>query len=166
MQHYFLPIRGLYSNFWPIRSRQTSEECPDAIIMQCVQSIVGVIIQECKRQNLIKQTKSLRKCSIKTRSLRQDFFLYHNTLQKWFKGVKVKRFYDQWEWSLHCLIWCQKKSDFSWGFDFVLQACMAGIVFAKLSRPKKARNTVVFSKWVIMQSNIVSWHFLSARKRS
>ena len=26
-------------------SRQTTEECPDAIIMQCIQSIVGVIIQ-------------------------------------------------------------------------------------------------------------------------
>ena len=51
-------------------SRQTTEECPDAIIMQCIQSVVGVIIQ----------------------------------------------------------------------------ACMAGIVFAKLARPKKRRNTVVFSK--------------------
>ena len=26
-------------------SRQTTEECPDAIIMQCIQSVVGVIIQ-------------------------------------------------------------------------------------------------------------------------
>ena len=52
-------------------SRQTTEECPDAIIMQCIQSVVGVIIQ----------------------------------------------------------------------------ACMAGIVFAKLARPKKRRNTVVFSKY-------------------
>jgi len=59
-------------------SRQTTEECPDAIIMQCIQSIVGVIIQ----------------------------------------------------------------------------ACMAGIVFAKLARPKKRRNTVVFSKnAVICQRN-------------
>ena len=51
-------------------SRQTTEECPEAIIMQCIQSVVGVIIQ----------------------------------------------------------------------------ACMAGVVFAKLARPKKRRNTVVFSK--------------------
>ena len=51
-------------------SRQTTEECPEAIILQCIQSVVGVIIQ----------------------------------------------------------------------------ACMAGIVFAKLARPKKRRNTVVFSK--------------------
>ena len=51
-------------------SRQTTEECPEAIIMQCIQSVVGVIIQ----------------------------------------------------------------------------ACMAGVVFAKLARPKKSRNTVVFSK--------------------
>ena len=53
-------------------SRQTTEECPEAIIMQCIQSVVGVIIQ----------------------------------------------------------------------------ACMAGIVFAKLARPKKRRNTVVFSKYL------------------
>ena len=53
-------------------SRQTTEECPEAVIMQCIQSVVGVIIQ----------------------------------------------------------------------------ACMAGIVFAKLARPKKRRNTVVFSKYL------------------
>jgi len=59
-------------------SRQTTEECPEAIIMQCIQSVVGVIIQ----------------------------------------------------------------------------ACMAGVVFAKLARPKKRRNTVVFSKnAVISQRN-------------
>ena len=51
-------------------SRQTTEECPDGIILQCAQSIVGVIIQ----------------------------------------------------------------------------SCMAGIVFAKLSRPKSRTKTVVFSK--------------------
>ena len=55
-------------------SRQTTEECPEAIIMQCLQSIVGVIIQ----------------------------------------------------------------------------ACMAGVVFAKLARPKKRVNTVVFSKYVLI----------------
>jgi len=54
-------------------SRQTTEECPDAIILQCVQSIVGVLIQ----------------------------------------------------------------------------ASMAGVVFAKLARPKSRTNTVVFSKYVV-----------------
>jgi len=51
-------------------SRQTTEECPEAIILQCIQSVVGVIIQ----------------------------------------------------------------------------ACMAGIVFAKLARPKSRSNTVMFSR--------------------
>jgi len=59
-------------------SRQTTEECPDAIILQCIQSVVGVIIQ----------------------------------------------------------------------------ACMAGIVFAKLARPKQRSNTVMFSRnAVITQRN-------------
>jgi len=55
-------------------SRQTTEECPEGIILQCVQSIVGVIIQ----------------------------------------------------------------------------ACMAGIVFAKLARPKSRTKTVVFSKSAVV----------------
>ena len=70
-------------------SRQTTEECPDAIIMQCIQSVVGVIIQAI----IIIITIIIINTIITT-----------------------------------------------------IQACMAGIVFAKLSRPKKARNTVVFSK--------------------
>ena len=71
-------------------SRQTTEECPDAIIMQCIQSVVGVIIQA-----IIIITIIISNIIITT---------------------------------------------------ITVQACMAGIVFAKLSRPKKARNTVVFSK--------------------
>jgi len=51
-------------------SRQTTEECPEAIILQCIQSVAGVIIQ----------------------------------------------------------------------------ACMAGIVFAKLARPKQRSNTIMFSR--------------------
>jgi len=59
-------------------SRQTTEECPEAIIFQCIQSVVGVMIQ----------------------------------------------------------------------------ACMAGIVFAKLSRPKQRTNTITFSRnAVITQRN-------------
>eukprot|EP00090_Calanus_glacialis_P013595 TRINITY_DN22259_c0_g1_i1.p1 TRINITY_DN22259_c0_g1~~TRINITY_DN22259_c0_g1_i1.p1 ORF type:complete len:454 (+),score=125.13 TRINITY_DN22259_c0_g1_i1:173-1363(+) len=83
-------------------SRQTTEECPDGIILQCVQSIVGVIIQ----------------------------------------------------------------------------TCMAGIVFAKLSRPKSRTKTVVFSKSAVVTQrngqlfllfrvgNVRSSHLLEAHVRA
>ena len=63
------PINDLF-NVFRYGSRQTSEECPEAIIAMCVQSVLGVIIS----------------------------------------------------------------------------ACMAGIVFAKLARPKNRSHTVMFSK--------------------
>ena len=77
-------------------SRQTTEECPDAIIMQCIQSVVGVIIQAIIIITII--------------IIIIITIIISNTI------------------------------------IITIQACMAGIVFAKLSRPKKARNTVVFSK--------------------
>ena len=41
---------------------------------------------------------------------------------------------------------------------FSLQACMAGVVFAKLARAKCRTNTVVFSKYgvlVLLHKNVV-----------
>ena len=35
-------------------------------------------------------------------------------------------------------------------FNVSLQACMAGVVFAKLARPKSRTNTVVFSKYFVV----------------
>jgi len=83
-------------------SRQTTEECPEAIILQCVQSVWGVLIQ----------------------------------------------------------------------------ACMAGIVFAKLARPKCRTNTIVFSKQAVIcrrnghlfllfrVANMRSSHLLEAHARA
>ena len=79
-------------------SRQTTEECPDAIIMQCIQSVVGVIIQAIIIITII--------------------IIINITII--ISNIIIT--------------------------TITVQACMAGIVFAKLSRPKKARNTVVFSK--------------------
>merc|ERR1719474_1013335 len=83
-------------------SRQTTEECPEAIILQCIQSVWGVLIQ----------------------------------------------------------------------------ACMAGIVFAKLARPKCRNNTIVFSKQAVIcgrnghlfllfrVANMRSSHLLEAHARA
>ena len=119
--NYYWPIRGLYSNFWPIRSRQTTEECPDAIIMQCVQSIVGVIIQECKH---VKTSAKIKKV-FSLRDARQfEIFILTTLNAQVVQRVKrvlfhydIKRSLAREEWFLYCLIWCQLKSDFSWGLD-------------------------------------------------
>ena len=116
---------------------------------------------------------------IKRHSLRKYLLYLKDTLLKCFKRVKVKRFYGQWEWSLHCLIWCQKKSDFSWGFDGLYSRLAWQASYLQNSPGPRKHGTqwssqselfidqsealilpfnqsealIQVSKWVIMQSN-------------
>ena len=95
---YYWPIRSFYSNFWPIRSRQTTEECPDAIIMQCVQSIVGVIIQECKH---VKTSAKIKKVFSLRDARHFEIFSWPQSMLKWFKGSKgyyfITTLYEHWK---------------------------------------------------------------------